>query len=148
MPLEHRISFHRDGEDLGISIDSSNEDSVAVMASLSSLRSAFPSDASARNLPVRLESAAAAARNGIEFLDKMAEKLAKQGYSISMENGKPKLGEGEDHQLDLYFNIDTGQGKKTDGLEASISRAYEEVLRENKSLAAYMSKGQSAQRGA
>ncbi|MCE2927560.1 MAG: hypothetical protein LW823_07970 [Rickettsiales bacterium] len=49
---------------------------------------------------------------------------------------------------DIFLGIKTGPKDKTEGLKKAIKDAYAEVIRENKSLAAYMSKGQGAKLGA
>lgn len=106
------------------------------------------SNYTAREFPARLREGAEAMDIGIQLIDGIAKKLQAQGYAVVMDGDASKLDEGQEFRPDVYANIMTGPGKKVDGLEAAIEKAYEEVLRENKALAAYMSKGQGAKRGA
>ena len=104
----------------------------------------------ARKLPQFLREMATDAEHGIQILDKMAVKLRARGYSVQMDNqhaGHLFLGEVSSSN-DITVAINTGSGDKTEGLAAAIETAYEEVLRENKTLAVYMSSGQGAKRGA
>ncbi|MDX2113355.1 MAG: hypothetical protein SFW63_06455 [Alphaproteobacteria bacterium] len=106
----------------------------------------------ARTFPERLAKAAKDFEIALQILDGVGLKLKAKGYAVKMANHeKPKLGIKGDGELELCLTIETGKSEektKTKGLEQAIKDAYAEVLRENKALAAYMSKGQGAGRGA
>lgn len=82
---------------------------------------------------------------GAAIINEMAQKLKDKGYSIRCSGGIPTAHCGGAGCLDITIEIG-GKKNKTDGLQEAIQVAYYEVLRENKSIAAYMSRNQSEER--
>jgi hypothetical protein len=90
------------------------------------------------------ESESAAIKIGTTIISEMAEKLKGKGYSVECSSGAVIAFRGGAGCLGIDINIG-GKRDKVEGLNEAIQAAYDGVLRENKPIAAYMSKTKDAQ---
>ena len=139
-------------------IRSGQHEIVVFSVSMSNLRPAFSSTNIVNMFPQRLRDSAIDAEMAIRIVKGVMEKLREKGYSVETDDRKPIAGltvevldkpeialrMGEDFQPDIYATIGAGPNDKTEGLAEAIKTAYDEVVRENKPIAAYMSKSQGA----
>jgi hypothetical protein len=119
----------------------------------------------ARAFPAAIEKTAEASKIALQLIEKIAEKLNKKYYLDIIHNrrggdqfqDRPNLqvrSATASHGYEFVIPLTQARDGKNmlpinpTQLAKDAKAAYEEVLRENKSLAAYMNKGQGAKLGA